>query len=980
MEQFIDIIPTIARQRGRGDTSPLLLLRQLDGAPGERISHLPVDSELEQAWVALTGEPFRPHQAQALTAFRRGEPVALLAADPNVVMTAYLLLYATLPPAPETMALVLVPDDAAAQAVRARLEQINQDLPRALNLAVTLVEAERRPDYYARIVIATTATLHSRLLRHHDRAWQLFWSRLRMVVLPDLQRYAGVAGAHLSCLLPRLQRIAAAHAGGHTPNLVGTLFDIAEAEPALLALLGQPWRVVAADDGQQAATTFAVWRGANSHLREAAEVAATIRKYGYQVHIACGRIECASLAPFVGDLPGVTFGPEAPAGVQALITVGFPGSHSALRRMLRSGYQAVVLIFGDLPHEQALARHVDSLLSDPSTRWPPAPLNAYVAAQHILCAATEQPLTEAEVEAWGTREIVNWLAGHGQLVDLPDDEAAWKPTHAADDPYAEFSLLASSGGAIVARGDSGPLIALLDPTNFERWTFPGAALPPGAGGFRVMARDEDAGSITLRHESNGRRTYPLRRCEVTLREERETRALSGGRQIGWGRVFVSEEIYGYRESAAANPPVDLALKPALTARWTATACWFTLAIDVQAPGQLIGWCLAAALPLRALASFTDIVPCYDHETRRLYLVDAQPGGSGLAAWIYTQAEELLPLAYDVALACRSDALLEPLSRADMDWLLAILGGRPGGMLAVERPQPTAPAWVQARPTPAPSRQSPVVSRRDRNEGERALPPPSAADERPAPLRSAPIKPVSAAREQPADTKGAASNPPPPVHQPPPAANSAAAWLDEPMTPPQRQTPHTERRAEHPKRHAVPPRPAAQPQPRADNQAPPPGEQARSSTTPADRRKPPAIHPHQANLPGVEPPQPQNTAGRPGSAAPPDDEQPNAAALIERLRRQRRQREANQPPPARHDDRHANAPSLRSPQPGEPRFKAGERIFCLPYGDGVVRTSRIEDGRELLTVAFPDHGELTINPAVSLVRKLEDAPPPDDDLL
>ena len=91
-----DIIQAIARQRGRGDAGPLIMLRQLDGAPGERISHLPVEAELAQAWVALTGEPFRPHQAQALTALRRGEPVALAAAAADVAMTAYLLLYAVL--------------------------------------------------------------------------------------------------------------------------------------------------------------------------------------------------------------------------------------------------------------------------------------------------------------------------------------------------------------------------------------------------------------------------------------------------------------------------------------------------------------------------------------------------------------------------------------------------------------------------------------------------------------------------------------------------------------------------------------------------------------------------------------------------------------------------------------------------------------------------------------------------------------------
>ena len=89
-----------------------------------------------------------------------------------------------------------------------RLEQLNEALPQTLRLTATLLAPDRRPDQYARVVVATPDTLHSRLLRHHDRAWSLFWPRLRLVFLPDLHRYTGVAGAHLANLLLRLQRVA----------------------------------------------------------------------------------------------------------------------------------------------------------------------------------------------------------------------------------------------------------------------------------------------------------------------------------------------------------------------------------------------------------------------------------------------------------------------------------------------------------------------------------------------------------------------------------------------------------------------------------------------------------------------------------------------------------------------------------------------------------------------------------------------------
>ncbi|HEX5688819.1 MAG TPA: DEAD/DEAH box helicase, partial [Roseiflexaceae bacterium] len=288
--EISEIIQAIARQRGRGDAGPLVLLRQLDGATGERISHLPIDGALAQAWVALRSEPFRPHQAQALTALRRGEPVALAAASADVTLSAYLLLYATLLADPQSAALLLAPDVAAAHAARDDLTELNQALPQSLRLTPTLIAADRRPDHYARIVVATPEALHYRLLRHHDRAWNLFWQRLRLVALPEAQRYAGVAGAHMANLLLRMQRIASAYAGDQALGVVATIAPCDAPEDALNALLGQTWRVIAADDGAYDGSWLAVWRGA-SRLREAADLANQIRRQGFHVHIACEPLE-----------------------------------------------------------------------------------------------------------------------------------------------------------------------------------------------------------------------------------------------------------------------------------------------------------------------------------------------------------------------------------------------------------------------------------------------------------------------------------------------------------------------------------------------------------------------------------------------------------------------------------------------------------------------------------------------------------------
>jgi hypothetical protein len=61
-----------------------------------------------------------------------------------------------------------------------------------------------------------------------------------------------------------------------------------------------------------------------------------------------------------------------------------------------------------------------------------------------------------------------------------------------------------------------------------------------------------------------------------------------------------------------------------------------------------------------------------------------------------------------------------------------------------------------------------------------------------------------------------------------------------------------------------------------------------------------------------------------------------------------------------------------------RFAPGDRVFCVPYGEGVVQKTRIRDGRELLLVSFPDLGDLRVDPAVNAVRVIAPADTGDAD--
>ncbi|MEI7772232.1 MAG: hypothetical protein WCI67_19730, partial [Chloroflexales bacterium] len=64
-------------------------------------------------------------------------------------------------------------------------------------------------------------------------------------------------------------------------------------------------------------------------------------------------------------------------------------------------------------------------------------------------------------------------------------------------------------------------------------------------------------------------------------------------------------------------------------------------------------------------------------------------------------------------------------------------------------------------------------------------------------------------------------------------------------------------------------------------------------------------------------------------------------------------------------------------PAELLFRPGDTVFCMPWGTGDVRSSKIVGDRELLVVAFPDHGDLTIDTAVSAVRLIPEQNSEDD---
>ena len=210
-------------------------------------------------------------------------------------------------------------------------------------------------------------------------------------------------------------------------------------------------------------------------------------------------------------------------------------------------------------------------------------------APHLLCAAYEGPLTDADLELFGgdgARALAGALEAEGALRRRRDGLRPGSGRSQAD----QVDIRNAGGGLVTGvAADSGQVIGTVDraraPSTVHRGAVlppPGRALPGGRAGPRRRCRPGDRGQ--------GRRVHPgPGDVDVTVVEP--TRQVELPRSTLWlGRVDVSEQVVGYERRRVGTGELlgyeDLDLPPA---RLQTVAYWYTLS-----PGLLD----AAALDTR----------------------------------------------------------------------------------------------------------------------------------------------------------------------------------------------------------------------------------------------------------------------------------------------------------------------------------------------------------------------------------------------
>ena len=103
-----------------------------------------------------------------------------------------------------------------------------------------------------------------------------------------------------------------------------------------------------------------------------------------------------------------------------------------------------MLIARDDPLDTYLVHHPAALLDKPIERVVIDPANPYVLGPQLLCAATELPLTDAEVRAWNAEAVAETLVDDGLLRRRP---SGYFPSPGVD-PHPAVDIRGSSGGQI----------------------------------------------------------------------------------------------------------------------------------------------------------------------------------------------------------------------------------------------------------------------------------------------------------------------------------------------------------------------------------------------------------------------------------------------------------------------------------------------------------------------------------------------------
>ena len=633
------------------------------------------------------------HQAEAWEAARRGENVVVTTGTASGKSLAFNLpVLDAIAREPKTRALYLYPTKALSQDQARSLAELRlKGLKPAIYDGDTPGERRWQIRKWSNVVLTNPDMLHVGVLPHHDR-WGDVLANLRYVVVDEAHVYRGVFGSHVGNVLRRLRRLARVYDA--EPQFLLATATIANPGELALNLTGEGATVVGRDTSARAEREVVIWNPPlldaelglrASPLGDAARLLSQLtsrglrticfaksRKAAELIHrFAAERVDAATaarLAPYragytaeqrreierrlvEGELLGVTATDALELGIDiglldCAISVGFPGTVASLRQQWgRAGRRATglaVLVASEDALDQFFAREPEALLSRRVEAAILDHANPRILDPHVLAAAFEAPLDEADAETLGQEA----LRRAAELPELERTSAGfvWK---GRDYPAARISLRSGDLEAFtVVESETGSLLGLVERDRAYSTVHEGAVYLHLGEQYLVESLDLDGRVALVSPASVDWYTQAKRETETTI-EAVERAETTRGVELHFGRVSVLEQVVGYaRKSIRDASTIDVVpmLLPETT--FETEGIWFSpdpgLLEGLEQMPKLLGTLhaaehtLIALLPLWAMCDRWDIGGLstnVHHQTGEptIFVYDGHAGGVGIAA-------------------------------------------------------------------------------------------------------------------------------------------------------------------------------------------------------------------------------------------------------------------------------------------------------------------------------------------------------------
>ncbi len=556
------------------------------------------------------------------------------------------------------------------------------------------------------LILTNPDMLHVGILPHHP-AWGELFANLAFVVIDEAHVYRGVFGSHVANVIRRLRRAAAIH--GTEPRFLLASATIANPTELAERLTGlTDFNLVDQDGAPRAHRQVAMWnpplldedlgtRG--SALYEAAEVFSELITAGARaicfmksrkgveliLRHARDRLDDETkerIAPYrggytpqqrqdiqrrlsAGELLGVVATDALELGIDvgeldAAICVTFPGTVASLKQMWgragRRGRGLAVYVAGEDALDQFFCRHPSEFINRSVEAAILDPHSPEIYAEHLLCAAHEAPLSDADTPILGSE----WLQYAQELTEagfLRERATGFVPTRADDYPAARTALRSASADSFaLIDASSGELFGTVELGRAYATVHEGAIYLHMGRSYRVLDLDLAGRRALLEPFDGNYFTQAKREIMIYITRPYDQRHTHGV-TLSYGEIAYAETVIGYqRKRLQDHEVIDFQTLDLPTVEFDTRALWYELdeliAAEPFPPAHLLGALHAlehgqiAVLPLIAMCDRWDIGGLSTNAHPQtgaptIFIYDGHPGGVGITKRGYDEFARLV---------------------------------------------------------------------------------------------------------------------------------------------------------------------------------------------------------------------------------------------------------------------------------------------------------------------------------------------------